>query len=144
MWTYNTINSSNKQRARKTSTIVKLIYHNPPISNLLCLCFLNWVELIILFWSSSILIMENEEVPSASSTPATPGTPGAPLFNAFRQDKGGNAGRKSLLRSCSTCFSLEDWALEEGTVMQKVSCSLSPPPGSLARRVYHFTYKRKT
>ncbi|KAM6586019.1 hypothetical protein CsatB_013021 [Cannabis sativa] len=83
------------------------------------------------------MVMENEEVSSAPSTPATPGTPGAPLFggNGFRQDKGGNAGRKSFLNSCTKCFSLDDWAMEEGTVLHKVSSSLSPPPVSLARRV---------
>ncbi|XP_024018647.1 aquaporin NIP6-1 [Morus notabilis] len=78
---------------------------------------------------------DQDQVPSAPSTPVTPGTPGAPLFGGFRQDRGGNASRKSLLKSFK-CFSVEDWAMEEGTVFPKVSCAiLSPPPVSLARRV---------
>ncbi|EEF35060.1 aquaporin NIP6-1 [Ricinus communis] len=81
--------------------------------------------------------MDNEEVPSAPSTPATPGTPGAPLFGGFKGDRGnGNGvgfGRKSLLKSCK-CFSVEEWSLEEGR-LPPVSCSLLPPPVSLARKV---------
>ncbi|GAV72371.1 MIP domain-containing protein [Cephalotus follicularis] len=79
--------------------------------------------------------MENEEVPtaeSAPSTPATPGTPGAPLFSGFRGERGGIA-RKSLLKNCK-CFSVEEWAMEEGR-LPPVSCALSPPPVSLARKV---------
>ncbi|KAH7547468.1 aquaporin NIP6-1 [Ziziphus jujuba] len=80
--------------------------------------------------------MDNEEVPSAPSTPATPatpGTPGAPLFGGFKQDRNGNGRKLSLLKSCK-CFSVEDWALEEGT-LPKVSLSLPHPPVSLARKV---------
>ncbi|XP_059458150.1 aquaporin NIP6-1 [Corylus avellana] len=76
--------------------------------------------------------MENEEVPSAPSTPATPGTPGAPLFGGLKAERSGN-GRRSLLKNCK-CFSVEEWALEEGT-LPKVSCSLPPPPIPLAKKV---------
>ncbi|CAB4272935.1 unnamed protein product [Prunus armeniaca] len=77
----------------------------------------------------------NEEVPSAPSTPVTPGTPGAPLFGGFKADhRSSGIGRKSLLKSCSRCFTVEDWALEEGT-LPKVSCALPHPPVSLARKV---------
>ncbi|XP_062156323.1 aquaporin NIP6-1 [Alnus glutinosa] len=76
--------------------------------------------------------MENEEVPSAPSPPATPGTPGAPLFGGFKAERSGN-GRRSLLKNCK-CFSVEEWALEEGT-LPKVSCSLPPPPVPLAKKV---------
>uniref|UniRef100_A0A6N2MBT3 Aquaporin n=1 Tax=Salix viminalis TaxID=40686 RepID=A0A6N2MBT3_SALVM len=75
--------------------------------------------------------MDNEEVPSAPSTPATPGTPGAPLFGGFKGERGVH-GRKSLLRSCK-CFGVEEWAMEEGR-LPPVSCSLPPPPVSLARK----------
>ncbi|XP_021647961.2 aquaporin NIP6-1 [Hevea brasiliensis] len=74
----------------------------------------------------------NEEVPSAPSTPATPGTPGAPLFGGFRAERSGT-NRKSLLKGCK-CFSVEEWALEEGR-LPPVSCSIPPPPVSLARKV---------
>lgn len=78
--------------------------------------------------------MENEEVPSAPSTPATPGTPGAPLFGGFKAERSGN-GRRSLLKNCSKCFSVDqEWALEEGT-LPKLSCSLPPPPIPLAKKV---------
>ena len=77
-------------------------------------------------------VMDNEEVPSAPSTPATPGTPGAPLFGGFKGERGVH-GRKSLLRSCK-CFGVEEWAMEEGR-LPPVSCSLPPPPVSLARKV---------
>ncbi|KAJ6307560.1 hypothetical protein OIU76_017372 [Salix suchowensis] len=76
--------------------------------------------------------MDNEEVPSAPSTPATPGTPGAPLFGGFKGGRGVH-GRKSLLRSCK-CFGVEEWAMEEGR-LPPVSCSLPPPPVSLARKL---------
>ncbi|XP_061981250.1 aquaporin NIP6-1 isoform X2 [Populus nigra] len=76
--------------------------------------------------------MDNAEVPSVPSTPATPGTPGAPLFGGFKGERGVH-GRKSLLRSCK-CFSVEEWAMEEGR-LPPVSCSLPPPPVSLARKV---------
>ncbi|KAF3976699.1 hypothetical protein ACB098_05G077500 [Castanea mollissima] len=76
--------------------------------------------------------MENEEVPSAPSTPATPGTPGAPLFGGFKAERSGN-GRRSLLKNCK-CFSVEEWAMEEGT-LSKLSCSLPPPPVPLAKKV---------
>lgn len=76
--------------------------------------------------------MASEDVPSAPSTPATPGTPGAPLFGGFKPERSGN-GRRSLLKSCK-CFSVEPWALEEGS-LPIVSCSLPPPPVSLARKV---------
>ncbi|XP_061343274.1 aquaporin NIP6-1 [Gastrolobium bilobum] len=77
----------------------------------------------------------NEEIPSAPSTPATPGTPGAPLFGGFRSERTGNgvAKKKSLLKNCK-CFSVEEWTLEDG-VLPSVSCSLPPPPVSLARKV---------
>ncbi|GMP34493.1 hypothetical protein CsSME_00007335 [Camellia sinensis var. sinensis] len=75
--------------------------------------------------------MESEEVASAPSTPMTPGTPGAPLFGGFRPE--GNGRRPSLLKSCK-CFSVEAWTLEEGT-LPSLSCSLPPPPVSLARKV---------
>lgn len=77
-------------------------------------------------------VMDNEEVPSAPSTPATPGTPGAPLFGGFKGERGVH-GRKSLLRSCK-CFGVEEWAMEEGR-LPPVSCSLPPPPVSLARKL---------
>ena len=77
-------------------------------------------------------VMDNAEVPSVPSTPATPGTPGAPLFGGFKGERGVH-GRKSLLRSCK-CFSVEEWAMEEGR-LPPVSCSLPPPPVSLARKV---------
>ncbi|XP_008228780.1 PREDICTED: aquaporin NIP6-1 [Prunus mume] len=77
----------------------------------------------------------NEEVLSAPSTPVTPGTPGAPLFGGFKADhRSSGIGRKSLLKSCSRCFTAEDWALEEGT-LPKVSCALPHPPVSLTRKV---------
>ncbi|CAN0919810.1 Aquaporin NIP6-1 [Linum grandiflorum] len=70
----------------------------------------------------------NEEIPSAPSTPATPG---APLFY-------GSSSRKpttspSLLRNLS-CFSVHDWSVEEGR-LPPVTCSFSPLPISLARKV---------
>ncbi|KAG6781498.1 hypothetical protein POTOM_014408 [Populus tomentosa] len=78
--------------------------------------------------------MDNAEVPSVPSTPATPGIPGAPLFGGLKGERGtGVHGRKSLLRSCK-CFSVEEWAMEEGR-LPPVSCSLPPPPVSLARKV---------
>ncbi|KAJ6346904.1 hypothetical protein OIU76_003568 [Salix suchowensis] len=76
--------------------------------------------------------MDREEVPSAPATPATPGTPGAPLFGGTKGERGVH-GRKSLLRSCK-CFSVDEWTMEEGR-LPPVSCSLSPPPVSLARKV---------
>ncbi|XP_068303351.1 aquaporin NIP6-1 isoform X1 [Pyrus communis] len=81
--------------------------------------------------------MDNsEEVPSAPSTPVTPGTPGAPLFGGFKPDlRSSGIGRKSLLRSCSSCFTVDPWALEDGTLQPKVSCALPYPPVSLARKV---------
>lgn len=78
----------------------------------------------------------NEEIPSAPSTPATPGTPGAPLFGGLRGERSGGAIRKSLLKSCK-CFSVEEWTLEEGR-LPPVSCSLPPPPASLARKVINY------
>ena len=85
------------------------------------------------------MVMDNDEVPSAPSTPATPatpGTPGASLFGGFKHhDRNGN-GKKSLLSSFK-CFSVEDLAMEQGT-LPKVSCSLAlprPPAVSLARKV---------
>ncbi|KAJ4958381.1 hypothetical protein NE237_025492 [Protea cynaroides] len=77
-------------------------------------------------------MVDTEDVPSAPSTPATPGTPGAPLFGGFRSERSGN-GRKSLLKSCK-CFSVESWTLEEGN-LSSITCSLPPPPISLARKV---------
>lgn len=86
----------------------------------------------------------NEEVPSAPSTPVTPGTPGAPLFGGFKADhRSSGIGRKSLLKSCSRCFTVEDWALEEGT-LPKVSCALPHPPVSLARKVIHKKEERES
>lgn len=76
--------------------------------------------------------MDTEEIPSAPSTPATPGTPGAPLFGGFKSEKTSNY-KKSLLKSCK-CFTVEAWALEEGS-LPPVSCTLSPPPVSLTRKV---------
>ncbi|XAR50482.1 hypothetical protein NMG60_11004823 [Bertholletia excelsa] len=82
--------------------------------------------------------METEDVGSAPSTPMTPGTPGAPLFGAFKPERSSSGhGRRStsLLKSCK-CFSVETWALEDGTLpMPSVSCALPPPPISLARKV---------
>ncbi|KAM7260446.1 hypothetical protein ACFE04_016187 [Oxalis oulophora] len=76
----------------------------------------------------------NEEVPSAPSTPATPGTPGGPLFGGGNGFIAGFARHnKSLLKSCK-CFTVEDWALEDGR-LPPVSCALPPPPVSLARKV---------
>ncbi|KDP41985.1 hypothetical protein JCGZ_27003 [Jatropha curcas] len=76
----------------------------------------------------------NEEIPSAPSTPATPGTPGAPLFGGFKgTERAGGLTRKSILNGCR-CFSIEEWALEEGR-LPPVSCSIPPPPVSLARKV---------
>ncbi|XP_011082216.1 aquaporin NIP6-1-like [Sesamum indicum] len=77
--------------------------------------------------------MEAEDGASAASAPATPGTPGGPLFGGFQPGRGGNGRRSSLLKSCK-CFSVEPWALEEGT-LPPVSCALPPPPVSLARKV---------
>ncbi|KAK4485811.1 hypothetical protein RD792_008458 [Penstemon davidsonii] len=74
--------------------------------------------------------MEGEGGTSAPSTPVTPGTPGAPLFGGFRP---GRNRKSSLLKSCK-CFSVEPWDMEEGT-LPPVSCGLSPPPISLARKV---------
>ncbi|KAK9281080.1 hypothetical protein L1049_003973 [Liquidambar formosana] len=79
--------------------------------------------------------MENEDAssaPSTPATPATPGTPGAPLFGGFKAERSWNA-RRSLLRSCK-CFSVDPWAMEEGS-LPTVSCSLPSPPVSLARKV---------
>ncbi|CAK9157444.1 unnamed protein product [Ilex paraguariensis] len=76
--------------------------------------------------------MESEDVASAPSTPVTPGTPGAPLFGGFKPERSGSV-RRSLLKSCK-CFSVEAWALEEGS-LPSVSCALPPPPVSLARKV---------
>ncbi|KAK2970275.1 hypothetical protein RJ640_021350 [Escallonia rubra] len=76
--------------------------------------------------------MDSEDVASAPSTPVTPGTPGAPLFGGFKPERSGNA-RRSLLKSCK-CFSVEAWAMEDGT-LPSVTCSLPPPPVSLARKV---------
>ncbi|KAJ6428283.1 hypothetical protein OIU84_023663 [Salix udensis] len=59
------------------------------------------------------------------------GLPGAPLFGGFKGERGVH-GRKSLLRSCK-CFGVEEWAMEEGR-LPPVSCSLPPPPVSLARK----------
>lgn len=84
--------------------------------------------------------MESEEAVSAPSTPMTPGTPGAPLFGGFRHERAGN-GRNSLLRSFK-CFSVEAWALEEGS-LPPVSCALPSPPVSLARKVRRKEGKRK-
>lgn len=82
--------------------------------------------------------MENEDAASLPSTPATPGTPGAPLFGGFKGERNGHGiGRKSLLRSPCKCFSVEEWAMEEGR-LPPVSCSISlppPPPVALARKV---------
>ena len=77
------------------------------------------------------MVMDSEDVASAPSTPMTPGTPGAPLFGGFKSERSGNR-RPSLLKSCK-CFSVEAWAMEEGT-LPSVFCSL-PPPVSLARKV---------
>ncbi|KAI9198797.1 hypothetical protein LWI28_022298 [Acer negundo] len=79
--------------------------------------------------------INNEDVLSAPSTPATPGTPGAPLFGGFKGDHQHRSafGRKALLKSCK-CFSVEEWAMEEGR-LPPVSCSLLPPPVSLVRKV---------
>lgn len=76
--------------------------------------------------------MDSEDVRSTPSTPVTPGTPGAPLFGGFKPERSGN-GRRSLLNGCK-CFTVEAWTLEEGT-LPSVSCSLPPPPVSLARKV---------
>ncbi|XP_038718612.1 aquaporin NIP6-1 [Tripterygium wilfordii] len=79
--------------------------------------------------------MDNEEIPSVPSTPATPGTPGRPLFGGLKGERLGlsSIGRKSLLKSCK-CFSVEEWAMEEGR-LPPVSCFIPPPPISLARKV---------
>ena len=70
--------------------------------------------------------MDNsEEVPSAPSTPVTPETPGAPLFGGFKPDHTSSGiGRKSLLKSCTRCFTVDAWPLEDGTLQPKVSCAL--------------------
>ncbi|XP_057969400.1 aquaporin NIP6-1 [Malania oleifera] len=73
-----------------------------------------------------------EDVNSAPSTPATPGTPGAPLFGSFKTERNGSY-RRSLLKSCK-CFSVPAWSGEEES-LPSVSCSLSPPSNSLARKV---------
>ncbi|XP_043696371.1 aquaporin NIP6-1 [Telopea speciosissima] len=78
-------------------------------------------------------MVDTEDVPSAPSTPVTPGTPGAPLFGGFRSERSGNGRKSSLLNSCK-CFSVEEWALEEGN-LGPMACSLPPPPVSLARKV---------
>ncbi|KAJ9692958.1 hypothetical protein PVL29_011880 [Vitis rotundifolia] len=78
----------------------------------------------------------DHDVPSAPSTPVTPSTPGAPLFHGFKAHgtSSGN-GRRSFLRSCK-CFSVEQWAMEEGS-LPTLSCSWPAPPlpVSLARKV---------
>ncbi|KAL2463044.1 Aquaporin NIP6-1 [Forsythia ovata] len=78
--------------------------------------------------------MGTEDVKSLPTTPISPGTPGsAPLFGGqFKPERGGG-GRKSFLKSCK-CFSVEALSLEEGT-LPSVSCALTPPPTSLARKV---------
>ncbi|KAK6912289.1 Major intrinsic protein [Dillenia turbinata] len=78
--------------------------------------------------------METEDVASVPSAPATPGTPGAPLFGGrYKPEARGTNGAGSLLNSCK-CFSIEPWALEEGT-LPTATCSIPPPPVSLARKV---------
>ncbi|PIN18676.1 Aquaporin (major intrinsic protein family) [Handroanthus impetiginosus] len=77
--------------------------------------------------------MEAEDNTSAPSTPMTPGTPGAPLFRHFHPQRTPNTRRPSLIKNCQ-CFNVEAFALEEGT-LPPVSCALSPPPISLARKV---------
>ncbi|XP_022153403.1 aquaporin NIP6-1 [Momordica charantia] len=67
--------------------------------------------------------------------PSTPGTPGAPLFEGIRAEHHGNGnGKRSLLKNCIS-FNADDWTNEERGLSSKVSCSLSPPPISLARKV---------
>ncbi|KAF7124997.1 aquaporin NIP6-1 [Rhododendron vialii] len=86
--------------------------------------------------------MESEDVASAPSTPMTPGTSGAALFGGFKPESShtGNKRSPSLLKSCK-CFSVETWAVEEGTLptvscaLPSVSCALPPPPVSLSRKV---------
>lgn len=75
--------------------------------------------------------MDTEEAPS---TPVTPGTPGAPLFGGHKGNHHGSEnGKRSLLKSCIS-FNVDDWGTDEGG-LAKVSCSLPPPPVSLARKV---------
>ncbi|KAK6139567.1 hypothetical protein DH2020_026690 [Rehmannia glutinosa] len=77
--------------------------------------------------------MDSEDGISAPSTPVTPGTPGAPLFGKFLAERTANRTKSSLLKSCN-CFGVESLSLEEGT-LSPVTCALSPPPVSLARKV---------
>lgn len=85
----------------------------------------------------------DHDVPSAPSTPVTPSTPGAPLFNGLFKSHGTSSGngRRSLLRNCK-CFSVEQWAMEEGS-FPTPSCSWPPSPPlpdvSLARKVIRYT-----
>ncbi|PIN04134.1 Aquaporin (major intrinsic protein family) [Handroanthus impetiginosus] len=75
--------------------------------------------------------METEDYnTSAPSTPVTPGTPGAPLFSRFKPE---SRGKSSLFRILK-CSSFQSWDFEEGT-LPPVSCPLSPPLVSLARKV---------
>ncbi|CAN1121586.1 Aquaporin NIP6-1 [Linum perenne] len=69
---------------------------------------------------------------SLPSTPSTPATPGAPLFK-YGIRKPTTAAAPSLLSKLS-CFSVQDWSVEEGR-LPPLSCSFSPPPFSLARKV---------
>ncbi|KAE9621286.1 putative major intrinsic protein [Lupinus albus] len=82
-------------------------------------------------------MQENEEIPSVPSIPATPGTLGAPLFGGFKFERNHNnngIARNSLLNGCKCFDSVQDWTLEDGA-LPKLSCSLLPPPISLARKV---------
>ncbi|KAL2462654.1 Aquaporin NIP6-1 [Forsythia ovata] len=78
--------------------------------------------------------MGTEDVKSLPTTPITRRTPvSSPLFGGQFKPERGAGGRKSFLKSCK-CFSVEALSLEEGT-LPSVSCALTPPPISLARKV---------
>ncbi|KAK6915115.1 Major intrinsic protein [Dillenia turbinata] len=77
--------------------------------------------------------METKDAASVPSTPASPGTPGAPLFGGrYKPEKRRTNGARFL--SCCKCFSIELWALQEGT-LPTAACSTPPPSVSIARKV---------
>ncbi|KAK7261999.1 hypothetical protein RIF29_28327 [Crotalaria pallida] len=70
-------------------------------------------------------------IPSPYSSPGS--TPGVPLVN--KKGNGALHGRKKPLLNNCMCYGPEDWTLEDGASSPHVSCSLTPPPVSAARKV---------